>query len=111
MQGTGSDMMRIACILATERGHKVCAVVHDALVIEADAEAIDAEAKAVQGVMEEASELTLPGFPLRTEAKIVKYPDRYADKRGREMWNTVMRVLECVESRQKDSKSLEAIPE
>jgi hypothetical protein len=100
MQGTGSDMMRIACILATERGHKVCAVVHDALLIEADADEIDAEAEEVQRIMEEASEITLPRFPLRTEAKIVRHPDRYADKRGRKMWEIVLRVLECVESRE-----------
>jgi hypothetical protein len=102
MQATGADMMRIACCLATERGHKVCAVVHDALLIEADADVIDSEAVAVQQVMEKASELTLPGFPLRTEAKVIKYPDRYTDKRGRKMWDVVMRVLECVESREPD---------
>ena len=32
--------------------------------------------------MRRASEIVLAGFPLRTDAKIVKYPDRYADKRG-----------------------------
>jgi hypothetical protein len=102
MQATGADMMRIACCLATERGHKVCAVVHDALLVESDIEAIDNEARAVQMDMEEASEYTLPGFPLRTEAKVVRHPDRYSDKRGRKMWEIVTRILDCIESREPD---------
>ena len=44
--------------------------------------------------MREASELVLPGFPLRTDAKIVRYPDRYMDKRGKEMWQTVCALVE-----------------
>jgi hypothetical protein len=33
------------------------------------------------------------GFALRTDAKIVRYPDRYIDERGRKMWETVSRLL------------------
>ena len=36
MQANGAEMLRLACCLATERGVKVCAPVHDALLIEAD---------------------------------------------------------------------------
>ncbi len=46
-----------------------------------------------QDVMREASETVLPGFPLRTEAKVVKYPDRYIDPRGARMWDTVQDLL------------------
>ena len=35
MQAHGAEMLRIACCLATERGVRVCAPVHDALLIEA----------------------------------------------------------------------------
>jgi DNA polymerase-1 len=35
MQGNGSEMLRIACCLATERGIEVCAPVHDAVLIAA----------------------------------------------------------------------------
>ena len=41
----------------------------------------------------EASEIVLNGFRLRTEAQIVRYPDRYADPRGERMWETVWRLL------------------
>ena len=47
--------------------------------------------------MREASELVLPGFPLKTDAKIVRYPDRYMDPRGEGMWATVMGILEGIE--------------
>ena len=30
---------------------------------------------------------------LRTDAKIVRYPDRYNDKRGEEMWTRGMKLL------------------
>ncbi len=34
MQAHGAEMMRIACVLAVERGLKLCAPIHDALLIE-----------------------------------------------------------------------------
>jgi hypothetical protein len=93
MQANGAEMLRLACCLATERGIAVCAPVHDALLIEADADAIDADVAATQSAMREASEVVLPGFPLRTEAKRVRYPDRYLDERGLRMWETVSALL------------------
>jgi hypothetical protein len=89
MQGNGAEMMRLACCLATERGIGLCCPVHDALLIEADDAGIDAAVEATQQVMREASEIVLDGFHLRTDAKIVRHPDRYSDKRGQVMWETV----------------------
>jgi hypothetical protein len=93
MQGNGAEMLRLACCLATERGITVCAPIHDALLVEADLEGIDAAVAATQEAMAEASERVLPGFPLRTEAKIVRFPERYFDERGRRMWETVWALL------------------
>jgi len=89
MQGNGAEMMRLACCLATERGIGLCCPVHDALLIEADAEEIDVAVESTQQAMREASEIVLDGFQLRTDAKIVRHPDRYSDKRGQMMWETV----------------------
>jgi hypothetical protein len=89
MQGNGAEMMRLACCLATERGVRLCCPVHDALLIEAPAPEIAAAVEATQQAMKEASEIVLDGFTLRTEAKVVCHPDRYSDKRGRVMWETV----------------------
>jgi hypothetical protein len=93
MQANGAEMLRLACCLATERGIQVCAPVHDALLIEADAGAIDAVVADTQRAMRDASELVLPGFPLRTDAKIVRHPDRYLDERGRRTWETVWALI------------------
>jgi hypothetical protein len=93
MQANGAEMLRLACCLATERGIRVCAPIHDALLIEAPAEEIDAVAGATQAAMREASELVLPGFPLRTEANVLRPGQRYRDERGAAMWETVWQLL------------------
>jgi hypothetical protein len=94
MQANGAEMLRLACCLATERGIQVCGPVHDALVAEGPADSIETVVAETQRAMREASELVLPGFPLRTDAKIVRYPDRYMDGRGQRMWETVWALLE-----------------
>jgi hypothetical protein len=92
-QGNGAEMLRLAACLATEAGVRVCAPVHDAFLIEAAEENIDAEVVRMQGFMREASEIVLSGFPLRTDAKVIRHPDRYIDPRGEAMWETVSRLL------------------
>ena len=94
MQANGAEMLRLACCLCTEQGIQVCAPVHDALLIEASLEAIVATVAQTQALMQRASLLVLPGFPLRTEAKIVRYPERYQDPRGVQMWETVQNILQ-----------------
>jgi hypothetical protein len=94
MQANGAEMLRLACCLATERGIAVCAPVHDALLVEGPADDIDAIVARTQEAMREASEVVLGGFPLRTEAKVVRYPERYADERGRRTWETVCALLD-----------------
>ena len=88
-------MMRLAAVSRpSEIG--VCCPVHDAFLIEADADD-RAETELMRDAMREASQLVLPGFPLRTDAKIVRYPDRYADDRGRKMWETVSGILDSLD--------------
>jgi hypothetical protein len=94
MQANGAEMLRLACCLATERGIQVCAPVHDALLAEEPGDYIEEVVATTQSAMREASELVLPGFPLRTDAKVVRYPDRYLDERGRRMWETVVSLLD-----------------
>jgi hypothetical protein len=93
MQAHGAEMMRLAACLATERGVDVCCPVHDAFLIEADADRIDAETARTQECMHEASELVPPGFSLRTDTKVVRYPDCYSDPRGKHMWELVRSLL------------------
>ena len=83
-------MLRLACCLATEGGIRVCAPVHDAVLIEAPLERLERDIAAMQEAMRQASQVVLSGFELSTEAEVVRYPDRYSDPRGTVMWNRVM---------------------
>ena len=93
MQANGAEMLRLACCLATERGIEVCAPVHDAVLICAPLERLDADVARMQDAMREASRIVLDGFELGTDAKIVRYPDRYMDERGAVMWERVMKLI------------------
>jgi DNA polymerase-1 len=93
MQANGAEMLRLACCLATEAGIRVCAPVHDAILIEAPLEELEASVARAQEAMAQASGIVLGGFRLRSEAKLVRYPERYQDDRGRDMWNTVWRLM------------------
>ena len=93
MQANGAEMLRLACSIATERGIEVCAPVHDAFLICAPLERLDADVARMQEAMREASRVVLDGFELGTDAEVVRYPDRYADPRGIDMWDCVMRLI------------------
>jgi DNA polymerase I len=97
MQANGAEMLRIACCLGTERGVRICAPVHDAILIEAPIEAIEAEVERMQAYMRTASRVVLAGFELRTDADIVRSPARYSDLRGAVMWDRVSRLLDPIE--------------
>ncbi len=90
MQANGAEMLRIACILLTEAGIRVCAPVHDALLIEAPLDELDAAIATTKSLMKEASRIVLDGFELGSDVKEFRYPERYMDERGVKMWNTVM---------------------
>lgn len=95
MQANGAEMMRLACCELTERGVQVCAPIHDALLVEADLTEIDEVVKLTRAAMGRASELVLgKGRVVRTDVDIVRFPDRYADESGIDLWNRVMRLLD-----------------
>ena len=93
MQANGAEMLRLACCLATERGVRVCAPVHDAVLIEAPLTELDEAVASMKRSMDEASETVLDGFRLHTDAKTVTWPHRYSDERGEQMWQTVQEIL------------------
>ena len=94
MQANGAEMLRLACCLATERGIRVCAPVHDALLIEAPLGEIEERVAELQACMREASRIVLGGMlELGSDAKVVRWPERHMDERGAVMWATVARLL------------------
>ena len=98
MQANGAEMLRLACCLAIEHGVQICAPVHDALLIEAPLASLDKAIADTQDAMAEASEVVLNGFRLNTDAEVIRYPDRYRDKRGVTMWETVWKTVETLEA-------------
>ncbi len=96
MQSNGAEMMRLAACIATEHGLRVCCPVHDAFLIEAPTDDIEADSHRMQEAMKDASEFVLPGFPLKTDVKIIRHPDRHTDPRGETMWATVNRIVESI---------------
>jgi hypothetical protein len=93
MQGNGAEMLRLACVLMTSNGIRVCAPVHDAVLIEAPLDQLDATIERARALMAEASSVVLNGFMLRTDVEVIRYPERYQDGRGRKMWETVQGLL------------------
>jgi DNA polymerase I-like protein with 3'-5' exonuclease and polymerase domains len=100
MQANGAEMLRLACCLATERGVEVCAPVHDALLICAHLDRIDDAAAVARAAMAEASRIVLDGFELRTDANVVRWPDRYMDPRGARMWEVVNKLIAATDRKQ-----------
>src|SRR4029077_21131388 len=87
-----------ACILAVRHGIKLLAPVHDAVLIEAPIARIDADVALMREIMRRASRIVLNAsadgtHELRTDAKIVRFPDRYTDQRGDAIWDHVIDLL------------------
>ena len=99
MQANGAEMLRIACILMTEAGIRVCAPVHDAVLIETPLDELDDRVQQAQELMREASRQVLGDFELTTDADIYRYPERYRDEeRGGPFWDRVMSLLSELET-------------
>ena len=100
MQSAGADILRLSIIFAHQAGVKVLAPLHDAVLIEFDINDAKESVIAMQNAMRRASELTLGGFPLGSEAKVILYPDRYMEDRGRATWDLVWTIVNEFEKRQ-----------
>ena len=86
-------MLRIACILLSDHAIRICAPIHDALLIEAPLDELDDVITKAESLMRKASGIVLDGFELNSDVKVIRYPERYMDKRGSVMWNKVMNLI------------------
>jgi hypothetical protein len=91
-QANGAEMLRLACCLLVERGIGLCAPVHDAVMVEGPSDEIEEVVAKTRATMAEASKVVLAGFEIGTDAKIVRWPDRYVDEAGADFWHTVLRL-------------------
>jgi DNA polymerase-1 len=97
IQAAGGEMLRIACIAATEAGISVCCPVHDALLVEGSVDQIEEIAAATCRIMERAGQAVTGGLVVRAESKIIRWPDRYSDPRGTGVWGKAMSALADLE--------------
>jgi DNA polymerase-1 len=93
MQANGAEMLRLAINMLIDAGVKVCAPVHDAILIEAPLQELEQAIARTQQMMADASAEILNGFRLNTDVQVARYPDRYVDERGVKMWDTVMELI------------------
>jgi hypothetical protein len=89
IQANAAEMLRVASIFSFDKGVKICALIHDAIVIEAPLDRLDTDIQIVQESMKEASRVILGGFELETDVSKVLSTDCYSDKKGRHVLNTI----------------------
>jgi hypothetical protein len=102
VQSTGADIMRLSCVWTHRHGLKLCGCVHDALIIESPIDRIEADAALTEEIMRRASRVVLGGHELRTDATVVRYPDRYGDPRGEKIWQDVLGLLDQYRQQQRE---------
>ena len=93
MQANGAEMLRLGCCLGVEQELEVCAPIHDAILICSPLDRLEADVERMRAAMAEASRVVLNGFEVRTEAKLVRFPDHYSDPRGERMWQEILSLL------------------
>ena len=96
MQAAGADILRQLCIQLDQGGLELCAPIHDAVLVECDAVQADEVTEAVRAEMVSAAAVVLGDDRIKTDATIVRHPDRYMDERGETLWPEMMRLLETV---------------
>lgn len=98
-QGNAADMLRLAACFIVEGGIMLDATIHDAVLIEAEADDIEGAVEQTCEAMGKASELVLYGFRLRTDCEVIRWPDRYRDERGAFFFAQLMGRLEAQRNR------------
>jgi hypothetical protein len=98
VQSTCADLFRLAYVWGTRHGLNLIAPVHDAVLLESPEDRIEADVALMREVMRRASLVILNPtsdgtIELRTDVKIIRHPGRYADSRGAELWETVLKLL------------------
>jgi hypothetical protein len=97
VQSTGSEILHVACLLAERRGIEVIAPVHDALMAEAPVDQAEEVSISLDRAMRDGAAVVLRGYELPTDTGdldgSILPGQRFFDKRGAEMWETVSRLL------------------
>ncbi len=93
VQAAGGEILRAAVIALVEAGHRVIAPVHDALLVEIDADGWQGELAKIQDLMSKAAEVVTGGLWVPTDVELVFHGENYVDDRGAEFWKIAAPVL------------------
>jgi len=99
VQANAAEMLRVACCCLTEAGINVIAPVHDAVAIDAPLEVLEEEVGRAREIMRDVSTIFLDRLTLKTDVTYVRYPDRYIDKEGQVVWDSIHEKLADIETR------------
>jgi DNA polymerase I len=91
-QANAAEALRIAAIARTEAGLQISPV-HDAFLLSSPLDRLERDVAALREIMLQAGMAVAGGLEIRTDVKVVKYPDRYVDPRGVEMWDRIIDLL------------------
>ena len=101
MQANGAELMRLVIIRAGAAGLRLIGCAHDSWLIEDTIDRIEESVNRLQEIVRQTSRDLFNGFELRADCKptdIVRYPDRFIDKREREdemrHWNRLLELIE-----------------
>ena len=97
IQSCGADILRLAVPALVANGIRVCAPIHDAVLVECRVREVAACTAEIKQIMREAA-LVVLGHPIPVECKVTAHPDHYVDGRGVEMYGTVMDLLDQIEA-------------
>ncbi|MGO9326023.1 MAG: hypothetical protein ACLP07_15820 [Terracidiphilus sp.] len=99
VQAHCAEVMRLAASYMVAEGIRLCTTVHDAVLIEDSVENINHAVETARACWRKAS-LEVIGFELDADAKIVRHPNRYEDKDGKEMFHLLLQLLDEAERNQ-----------
>jgi DNA polymerase I len=100
VQSAGADVMRVTTIRAFEARIAICAIIHDAFLVEDSDSGIEQTAKVMEEIMTQATE-DIVGVSIPVESHIMRHGDDWYDKDERDDFDLLMGMLEEIEQSRK----------
>ena len=104
VQSTGAEILRQTCCMVVEAGIRLCATIHDAIVVECRIDEVDQTVARVKRLMIEATRLVLNdgsmlqvggiSGDIRVDHKTYAHPAHFDEGRDNAVWNLITRMRE-----------------
>ena len=104
VQSTGAEILRQTCCMVIEAGIRLCAPIHDAILVECAVDEVDQTVDRVKRIMVEATRLVLnDGCMLQVgdisgdigvDAKVYAHPAHFNEGRDNAIWKLITRMRE-----------------